>query len=161
MRLLRSALPGLLALSTLSAQAPALSSHEKAARELYVVSGGRENAMAGAETMLSSMGTTNPQLAEYTDVLRAWVDKVLGGEGFHNEVAAVFMTFYTEEEINGLIAFYKTPLGRKVIKSMPEVVKAGGEIGAKRAQAHMEELKTMILEAMKTRHPEMFKEEKK
>lgn len=161
MRILRSVLPGLLALSTLSAQAPVLSSHEKAARELYLVSGGPENAKAGADAMLATMSTSNPQLAEYADVLKAWVDKVLGGADLHNEVAAVFMKFYTEEEIQGLIAFYRTPLGRKVTRTLPEVMKASGEIGARRAEAHGEELKAMLMEAMKTRHPELFQQEKK
>src|SRR5512146_447644 len=49
-------------------------------------------------------------------------------------VVPAYEKYYTEQEIDQLTAFYKSPLGKKMVASLPtmmqEVSRAGGELGA-------------------------------
>lgn len=51
---------------------------------------------------------------------------------------------FTREDIDGLIQFYQTPLGQKVIRALPQVMQdgmtAGGELGEKIARETLQEL---------------------
>ena len=127
-----------------------LSSHEKTARELYRALGGAKTAEAGAEAMMGIV-TSNPELAPYQDVFRAWYKKVFSGDELETEMAAIYMKAFTEDELKGLIAFYATPLGRKSLEKFPELMKQGAELGMSRAQEHSAELEEMIATARKER----------
>lgn len=136
--------------------APAPSSHQQAAHEFYRLIGGANTAEAGADAMLSAMTSSNPQLAEYKDVIRKWYHKVFATTTFEKEVALLYTQFFTEQEIRELMAFYRTPVGQKALKTLPEIMKQAAMIGAKHAEANTEELRAMLTEAMKAKHPENF-----
>ena len=126
------------------------SGQERAARELYRIVGGESSAEAGAEAMLQ-MVHDNPQLAPYADVFRAWFKKVFAEGDLEGEMAAIWMKHFSEAEIRELIAFYQTPLGRKALKAMPEIMKEGAAIGLARANAHQGELEEMLHKAREER----------
>jgi len=134
-------------------------SHQQAARDLYRKVGGADTAEAASDAMLSAMTSSNPAMAEYDYVLRKWLKMVFSDATFESEIANVYAAFFTEQEIRELIAFYNTPLGQKSLKKLPEIMKQGAMIGAKHAEAHTGELKSMLMEAMKEKHPERFKAE--
>jgi hypothetical protein len=78
----------------------------------------------------------NPNLTKDIDatvaVMRA--DMVAKRQELHHEVAVGFATVYSEQDLRDMIAFYKTPLGRKIIEGEPKA----GEAVASRAQAWIE-----------------------
>lgn len=41
----------------------------------------------------------------------------------------VYDKYYTQEDLDGMIAFYRTPLGQKVVRTLPDVSREGFEIG--------------------------------
>jgi uncharacterized protein len=136
-----------LAFFPLLVQAAEPSSHEVAARRLVQACGGTENVEAGAEAMMG-MIRDNPELAPYEDVFRAWYKKVFSTGDLEGELARVYMKYFTEQELRDLTAFYGTPLGRKAIGTLPQVMKEGAEIGMARAKEHESEL-TQMLDAAK------------
>src|SRR6185295_15603022 len=130
-----------------AAQAPApLSSHEKAARELYQLLGGSKLAESGAEAMMGLI-RQNPELAPYEDVFRAWYQKVFASGDLESEVAQLYMGAFSESELRELEAFYKTPIGRKALATLPELMKKGAELGMRRGQEHAAELQEMLEKA--------------
>ena len=131
-------------------EAPAPSSHERAARELYRAMGGAKMAEVGVDAMIGVI-RANPDLAPYEDVFRAWVRKVLSADDMERETARLYMAAFTEEEIQGLIAFYRSPLGQKAAQVFPSLAKQGAELGMRRAQEHQGELLEMIAQAKKER----------
>ncbi|BDU76111.1 DUF2059 domain-containing protein [Mesoterricola sediminis] len=156
MRLIGSPLAFAAALAVLApasagAQAPAPSPHEQAARDLIALVEGPAVAKAAAAAMLSAMTANNPELAAYQDVVLAWCEKLYSMESFSRDMAAVYMRHFSEQELRGLAAFYRTPLGRKTLEQLPVVMREGAQVGAQLAQAHVEELKTMLTDAMKAR----------
>jgi hypothetical protein len=42
----------------------------------------------------------------------------------------IYMRHFDEQELAELVAFYKSPIGRKMIERMPEVMQEGTQIGA-------------------------------
>ena len=136
--------------SVAAADENAMSSHEKAARHLIQVAGGMKNVDAGAEAMLTVV-RGNPELAPYEDVFRAWYRKIFAAGDLEGDLAAIYMKYFTEEEMNELAAFYETPVGRKTLASLPEIVKEGAQLGMKRAKDHEDELREMLLKAKEER----------
>lgn len=137
-----------LALASISVaqQAVPVSSHEAAASELYHLVGGAKTAEAGAEAMMG-MIRSNPDLAPYEDVFRAWYKKVFAAGDLEAEMTKIYMGAFTESELREIAAFYKTPVGQKAIATLPEVMKQGAEMGMRRAQEHSAELEEMIAKA--------------
>jgi len=144
-------LPLLLVLVGAAAQETApVSSHEKAARDLYQSFGGAKTAEAGAEAMMGLV-RDNPDLAPFEDVFRAWYQKVFAAGDLESEIVKLYMEAFSEAELRELGAFYKSPLGQKALEKLPEMMKQGAEIGMRRAKEHSAELEEMLEKARKER----------
>ncbi len=50
-------------------------------------------------------------------------------ESLYSKMAVVYMDTYTEEELNQILAFYDTPIGKKMVATTPEITKRAMEIG--------------------------------
>ena len=89
----------------------------------------------------------NPNLAkEINDV-----EQLMRQEGaarreeLHKEIALGYATAFTEQELKDMIAFYKTPLGKKIIEQEP---KAGDE-STKRAQVWIDKYAENVITKMR------------
>jgi len=60
-----------------------------------------------------------------------WDDmsKEIKAENLINMVVPIYAKYFTDEDIIALTAFYKTPIGQKVIKTMPLIVTESMQIG--------------------------------
>jgi uncharacterized protein len=128
----------------------AVLSHEKAARELYRMVGGVKAAEAGAEAMMG-MVRGNPEFAPYEDVFRTWYQKVFAAGDLEAELAKLYMHAFSEQELQGLIAFYRTPLGQKALEKLPHLMQQATEIGMRRGKEHAPELQAMLDKAKQER----------
>jgi hypothetical protein len=130
--------------SGLAAQTPAPSPpHQQAARELFEMIGGKDLAKTASMVILSQLAS-NPELARYEDIFKAWVEKIYAGDNIGKEIARLYTEAFTEDELRQLIAFYKTPVGQKALQKMPELMQKGMAYGQKLAEAHLPELQSMI-----------------
>lgn len=50
-------------------------------------------------------------------------------EDLYAKLAVVYMDSYTEKEVDEILAFYATPIGKKMIAETPKLTKKGMEIG--------------------------------
>jgi len=61
-------------------------------------------------------------------------------------IVPLYDRYYTNEDIEGLLAFYRSPLGKKVVSTLPEITKesmsVGQEWGKKKALEVQEQLKS-------------------
>lgn len=66
-------------------------------------------------------------------------------EDLVNLIVPIYDKYYTEDDIDQLISFYKTPIGKKVIETLPaisqESMQAGQTWGRELAQKVMRQLK--------------------
>jgi uncharacterized protein len=109
------------------------------------------------ESVKNTFVPTNPNLTrELTDVammLHKELDAKSSGEVM-DEIARSFATRFTEQELKDLLAFYKTPLGKKVLKEEPVAIEDGLRSAERWAQAYSETVMArMRSEMQKKGHP--------
>ena len=131
-----------------------------AARELIVVKGGAamfEPVIPGViETAKNSLVPTNPNLTKELNDVAAQLRKDYDGKKAElvYEVALIYAKHFTEQELKDLVAFYKSPLGQKMLKEEPLAL----DQGMKRAQDWSQEFSEAVLvrirsEMTKKGHP--------
>ena len=124
--------------------AAADSSRLRTARELLEVMQMMRVIRAGNVAMVESQTAANPAMAPFKDVLLAWAEKHLTWDVMAPPMSAAYAELLTEPEMRELIAFYRTPAGRKVVEVTPELTQRGAKIGADIAQRYMPQLQEMI-----------------
>jgi hypothetical protein len=127
-----------------SAEEDFTESHRQTATELLILSGAKENAMVGASAMADMMLQSNPVLAPYRDVLLEWAEKVMTWDNMHPRIVEIYVDAFTEQELRELIEFYNTPIGKKTLRVLPEIMKRSALVGGELAQEHSGELQEMI-----------------
>lgn len=63
-----------------------------------------------------------------------------------NDLIGAYSTAFTEEEMDGLIAFYDSALGHKLIEQLPELFTKGMEIGQKKLLEKQADIQKTMLE---------------
>lgn len=134
---------------TVFAAAPVTESHRKAAEEALRAIDVESNVRTSVSIMVDSMLAGNATLEPYRPVVVAWAQKYLTWEAIGPKLAEMYTDTFTEAELKEMTAFYKSPVGRKALASMPALVRRGGEIGSQIARDHEKELETMVAERTK------------
>ena len=68
----------------------------------------------------------------YSDVQQTfWEEfrKEANAEELQSQIIPIYEKYYTEEELTQLIAFYESPLGRKVVQSLPQILQESMKVG--------------------------------
>ena len=112
------------------------------AKELIALKGGTqvfERIVPGViESVKNQLLPTNPNVGKELTEVANLLHKEMEPKRAEivNEVAVIYAQRFTEAELKDVLAFYKTPLGRKVINEEPNALDAS----MKRAQAWADDL---------------------
>ena len=85
-----------------------------------------------------------PQMAPFREVMQAWADSTMTLRSMGPALARIYAQTFSEAELRQLIAFYQSPIGRKLASSSPELTRRGAEVGSSVAEANMPMLERMI-----------------
>lgn len=100
----------------------------KKVSELLSVMGTRQNMVAVLDNMIDQYKSTYPNVpAEF------W-GKVVNDKNIDSlieKLTPLYTKYYTEKEIEDLTAFYKSPTGKKMVETMPDLMKESMAIGQK------------------------------
>jgi len=146
MRSAVACLPLLLVLLGAAPQPKQVSPHEKAARELFEISGGDVLVRKGTQRTWEQLRKIW-DIAEDDEVFRAWHRKYFDTASLEAEIVDLYMRRFSEKEIREIVAFYKTPAGRKMAASMPDLLEEASAIAERKAEEHYPDLQEMIAEA--------------
>ena len=121
-------------------------SHLAAAKQLMLTTGMtdvrftlmRDNTV---KALSASIPTNNKE--KLTISLKAFFDKYLPHDRFIEQFAQLYAEIFTEDELNQLIKFYKSPLGKKVALRLPEVLQKGMLIDQQILMEHTAELQSI------------------
>ena len=110
-------------------------------RQLMNVTGGGNMAAQVVSQLIGSLKPSMPNVPEaFWQKFMAKVD----ADELIEMIVPIYAKHFSHEEIKGLLAFYETPLGQKVIATLPGVIQesmmAGQQWGQKIAQQAMAEL---------------------
>lgn len=117
------------------------------AKEMITLKGGNvifERIVPGViESAKNSLVPTNPGVIPQLNEVAAVLHKEMEARKAEllNEVSSIYAQRFTEQELKELLAFYKTPLGRKAINEEPNALDAS----MKRAQTWADDLYEKVL----------------
>jgi hypothetical protein len=118
--------------------------HVRLAEELLVAVGARESVEASIPQLVQAQIDQAPDLRVYRDVLLDFYRDVLSWDELEKDLVPLYTRAFTEQELVRLLEFYRSPVGRKALKTMPELFTAGARVVAQRVQGHLPELQKRI-----------------
>jgi hypothetical protein len=113
--------------TALSTPVYAADTEDEAILELIRLTGGDELGKQMAAVLLQQLKPAFPQVPEqlWTEFAR----ELTSGE-LTTFIIPIYKKHFSLEELNGLIAFYATPLGKKVISEMPAIMQESMAVGS-------------------------------
>lgn len=130
-----------------AAQAPASPEATAAARELLAVSRARETFIRALELGMEEGGGME-LTPEIRRTLREFMDEHFRYQDLEPEFVRMYTDLFTEEEMRGIIAFYRTPIGQRLVERTPEMAARSQRIANTRLQAVMPLLIQRLTEVM-------------
>jgi hypothetical protein len=98
----------------------------------------------GIEDGLSAQLQGTPMAATLGPKIKGFLAQHLSWKTLQPEFVALYQRSFTEDELKALIAFYKTPVGKKAITIMPKLQMQGSQIAMAKVQSHMNELMQLL-----------------
>jgi hypothetical protein len=141
-RLLGSALILLVAAAPALAQAKVDADKEKKIRRVLEITGTQRMMSQMAGQMIASFKKAQPNVPE-----EFWnrFEQKFGSDDLIDQLIPVYDKYYSRQDLDGLVAFYESPLGQKLLKTMPQVMADSMQIGQawgkQKAEEVMKELK--------------------
>tara|TARA_R110002126_G_scaffold15185_17_gene62570 strand:- start:15075 stop:15536 length:462 start_codon:yes stop_codon:yes gene_type:complete len=120
------------------------SDSQKEAEKLLNTMGMEQAFEQSIDQMLDIQLQQNPALAPYKGVMQEFFSKHMSYDILKPEMLKIYANAFTANELKEINKFYATDVGKKTIKLMPTLMAQGGQIGAARVQANIDELQTMI-----------------
>ena len=125
----------------------------KEAEKLLELSGTKQAMDQVADMMLAQELQNNPTLVPFESVMRQFFFKYLSYESTKDELAKLYTTEFTKEELVAINEFYSTEVGQKSVKAMPGLMQQAGDLAMRRVQDNIHELQEMIAkEAERLKH---------
>jgi uncharacterized protein len=127
-------------------------SKEASIRQLMELTGtkslGAQMMQAGMEQFRANVTESqpdNPRAKQFIDAFVAKFQKHFDPDSLTEKIIPIYDKYLTEEDVNGLLDYYRSPLGQRMLKALPEIAResqqAGYALGQKAAQATLEDLK--------------------
>jgi tetratricopeptide (TPR) repeat protein len=132
-------------------------SHRQAASELLDLMEKSQDLAETASALIDAQVRANPQIEPFRDILVQWTQRYINWDAMGPRMIELYLQTFTEGEIRDLLAFYRTPTGRKALEKLPVLMQEGMKIGEEAAQQHRGELDAMI----RNRTQELQREGKK
>ena len=140
--------PGVLAQAAARGAPPAAgdtaASHRRAAERLLEVSGAERMFAGQADALLRQQLAAQPQLAPFEDVLRDFYRKHLDYATLKPDLVRLYVETFSEKDLDDMIAFYQTDLGRRMLAKLPEVQAKSIALSQQRLQAALPELMSAV-----------------
>jgi hypothetical protein len=111
---------------------------------------GRQMASMTAQQVMNAVVGDRPDVPArvreiVTELVDAEFDRAFAPDGqLTRGLARVYAKHFTDDEIRGLIAFYETPLGRKVTETLPAIAEASMQVSVKWADTAIPGLQKRI-----------------
>jgi hypothetical protein len=103
--------------------------------------------LATIDPMIANMKQQGMPDAAGTEIriaMTEWFDQEIKWSDIKPKLVELYVQEFTGPELNELLAFYQTPLGKKAIVKLPVIMRQGSMIGQEYAAKNQESLKQKI-----------------
>jgi hypothetical protein len=115
-----------------------------AAEQLLVLMNTEQVMRVAITASFDAQVEAQPLMAPFMGVMREWADRVITMKEMGPQLAVAYAEFFSEGELRQIIAFYQSPVGRRLAAVLPDLTRRASEIGAAVAEAHSAELEEAI-----------------
>ncbi len=100
------------------------------------------------DQMLDLQIKQNPALAPLRSTMRKFMDTYVSWSALKQDIIAMYAEAFDKAELEQMIVYYRSDVGQKSVKTMPELMKKGAALGAKRVEENLPELQKMLMDAL-------------
>ena len=119
-------------------------SHRAAVGELFELTHMQQKIDESVDNVLALQLSQSPELREHETVVREFLERHIGWNSLEDALTGMYLEAFTEQEVNEMNAFYRSPTGRKVIERLPQLVQQRNQLASKRLQENIGELRYEI-----------------
>lgn len=125
--------------------------HFKAAEEVLLASGADKEFKTSLKAVVDQYGEQVPleKRDKFKQVLNDFLAKYADWESVKDNLTSMYAEAFTEAELKQLAAFYRTPLGKKVIEEQPLLLQKSVQLGQTLIASHQIELQQQLQEVFK------------
>jgi uncharacterized protein len=123
-------------------------SHRKAAEDLLTAMGVEAQMSKAIDTQLDAQTKMMPMMAQLKEPMKKFFDKYMSYASMKEELITNYVDAFSEKDLKEITAFYKSPVGKKLVGKMPELMSKATELGTKRVQENQAELQKMVQEEL-------------
>ena len=106
--------------------------------------GSEEQTLQIHREILAAVLQSNPQLSQHQSAIETWARQYISQGEIEKRLAAMYSQFFTDQEIDELIAFYSSDTGAKTILLVPTLMRETRLIGQSLAEEHKGELEAIL-----------------
>jgi len=127
---------------------------EKAIRKLLDLTGSSKIGMQIAQQMIATFRSSQSSVPD-----EFWVEfsKKIKPDDLINMIIPIYDKHYSKEDLEGLTTFYESPLGQKVIASIPQITSESMQVGQQWGEALGKE----VVQELQKRYGQQDKADKK
>jgi uncharacterized protein len=115
-------------------------SHARAAERLLVVTNAEKMMDDQTDQMLKNQIRDNPAIAATLSATQSIIRKYVNYTAIKPDMIKAYTATYSEDELNQIIAFYQTDVGRMMLERMPKILAQTQAITNERLKAAQPEL---------------------
>lgn len=138
---------------------------EAGIRKLMEITGaqslGEQMMKAGMDQFRTSVAESqpdNPRAKQFVDAFVVGFQKHFDPNSLTEKVLPIYDKYLSEQDVKGLLEYYQSPLGQRMLKALPEIARESQEtgfaLGQKAAQETLEDLKVDYPEFITNRDDE-------
>ena len=98
---------------------------------------------AAQQEEMQKAGNQDPAAVDMQNKMMDMMAQEMSWDKLKADYIAVYAEVFTDEDLHGLIEFYKTPTGKKFIEKQPELTNKMMEIGQKHVMELLPKMKAM------------------
>lgn len=119
-------------------------SHRAAVKQLFILTAMQQKIEESVDSVLALQIAQNPALRDHETVAREFLERHIGWNSLEDALTGMYLTEFSEEDLNAMNAFYDSPAGRKVIERLPVLVQKRNQLASRRLQENIGELQHEI-----------------
>ena len=120
------------------------SSHVQQVETLFKLTQMEKKVDQSIDSILELQMSQSPALSVHEAEMRAFFEKYIGWAALKNDITAMYLRTFSEDELKKINDFYITPAGQKVISVLPELVQQRNQLAMTRLQQNIGELQQII-----------------
>jgi hypothetical protein len=105
------------------------------------------------ENMLRMQTEQNPAMMQFADIMRAFFARYVTWNALRDSYAQIYADLFSASDLRELVAFYRSPIGRRLADATPELTERGSNLGREAVQAHLPELQAQIMARLQQNMP--------